>query len=207
MLSTHNTIRTPAARRFHPLLAVAGRFNPLLSVALYICAFIFTSVASAPVATRAQASPPSPAAQSASPAAALTISGAVDKSLSLSLDDLAKLPHTTLKVTHNGKDETFDGVPLWDLLKQAGVPPTSTPHLAHLGFAIVAVGADGYDVAFALAELNPEFEDSGILVADKLDGQPIGAKLGPLRLVVPHDKKEGRWVRNFISIEVVNVSK
>jgi DMSO/TMAO reductase YedYZ molybdopterin-dependent catalytic subunit len=183
------------------------RYRPLLAAALCICAFICTSVAIAPVATRAQASAQSSTAQSASPAAALTISGAVDKPLSLSLDDLAKLSHTTLKVTHNGKDEIFDGVPLWDLLKQAGVPPSSTPHLAHLGFAVVAIGSDGYHVAFALAELNPEFNDSGILVADKLDSQPIGAKLGPLRLIVPHDKKEGRWVRNFISIEVVNVSK
>jgi DMSO/TMAO reductase YedYZ molybdopterin-dependent catalytic subunit len=186
--------------------AVRRRFHSLLTAALSICAFIVTGVAIASVASRAQASPPS-AAQSASPTAALTISGAVDKPLSLSLDDLAKLPHTTLKVTHNGKEETFDGVPLWDLLKQAGVPPAGTPHLAHLGFAVVAVGSDGYHVAFALGEVNPEFNDSGILVADKLDGQPIGAKQGPLHLIVPHDKKEGRWVRNFISIEVLNVSK
>lgn len=193
----HIMKRNPAARRFHTLLVAA----------LCICALISTALAVAPIAARAQASPPSSAGQSASPTAALTISGAVDKPLSLSLDDLAKLPHTTLKVTHNGKEETFDGVPLWDLLKQAGVPPAGTPHLAHLGFAVVAVGSDGYHVAFALGEVNPEFNDSGILVADKLDGQPIGAKPGPLHLIVPHDKKEGRWVRNFISIEVLNVSK
>ena len=72
---------------------------------------------------------------------------------------------------------------------------------------VVAEGADGYNVIFSLAELDSDFEDSGVLVADTLDGKPLGDKLGPLRLVAPHDKRPARWVRMLRSIQVVNVSK
>jgi hypothetical protein len=30
-------------------------------------------------------------------------------------------------------------------------------------------------------------------VAESVDGQPLSAKEGPLRLVVPEDKRQARW--------------
>jgi hypothetical protein len=44
----------------------------------------------------------------------------------------------------------------------------------------LAEAEDGYKVVFALAELDPEFNDSEIIVADTVDGAPIDAKCGPL---------------------------
>jgi hypothetical protein len=66
----------------------------------------------------------------------------------------------------------------------------------------LAEAEDGYKVVFALAELDPEFNDSEIIVADTVDGAPIDAKCGPLRLIVPHDKRPARWVRMLKSITV-----
>jgi hypothetical protein len=41
-----------------------------------------------------------------------------------------------------------------------------------------------------------------LLLADQRDGKPLSEKEGPLRLVVPDEKREGRWVRQVISLKV-----
>ena len=43
-----------------------------------------------------------------------------------------------------------------------------------------------YSVVFSLAGLDSGIRDSGVLVADTLNGEPIPDKLGPLRLIAPH---------------------
>lgn len=152
-----------------------------------------------------------PAAQSAAPTstAALTVSGDVAHNLSLSLSDLAALPRKTVKVMnqHSGKEETYDGVPLAELLKRAGVPQGEQLRGSDMAAYVRAEGADGYVVTFAIAELDSSFQDSQVLVADTLDGQPIGDKVGPLRLIVPQDKRPARWVRSLRSISLVKLPK
>ena len=69
---------------------------------------------------------------------------------------------------------------------------------------VLAEGADSYRVSFSLAELDPGLQDSQVIVADTMNGQPLGDKVGPLRLVVPQDKRPARWVRMLRSIKVVN---
>jgi hypothetical protein len=58
-------------------------------------------------------------------------------------------------------------------------------------------------VTFSLAEADPDFGDRHILVADARDGQPLDAATGPLRLIVPQDTRQGRWVRMLTSIRVL----
>jgi DMSO/TMAO reductase YedYZ molybdopterin-dependent catalytic subunit len=65
---------------------------------------------------------------------------------------------------------------------------------------------DGYRVVFSIAELDSGIIDSGVIVADTLDGAPLAAKQGPLRVVAPHEKRAARWVRMLKSITVVRVS-
>jgi DMSO/TMAO reductase YedYZ molybdopterin-dependent catalytic subunit len=183
-----------------------------LTLVLRICGLVLFALL-APIcnhsAASAQSSPASTSAP-ASPSAAvqLAVTGSVEKPLSLSADDLAHLPRTTIKVTneHAGKDETYEGVLLSELLKQAGVPQGSRLNGKALATYVEAEGSDGYRVIFSLAELDNDFEDSSVLVADKMDGQPIAGNLGPLRLVVPHDKRPARWVRMLRSIKVTKVS-
>jgi hypothetical protein len=67
---------------------------------------------------------------------------------------------------------------------------------------VIAEATDGYRVLFALAELDSDFLNSEVLVADTLDGAPIDAKRGSIRLVAPHDKRPARWVRMLKSIIV-----
>jgi len=152
---------------------------------------------------------PSCFSQSAPAPVRLTITGDVEHPLSLSLDDLSKMPRTTLKVTnpHENKDETFEGVALSELLKQAGVPQGAKLKGAAMPTYVIAEAADGYRVIFSLAELDADFQDSGVIVADRMDGKPLDDNAGPLRLVAPHDKRPARWIRMLQSIKVVTVAK
>ena len=161
----------------------------------------------APAAMRGQT-----AATASSPvagAAQITLTGDVEKPLTLSLDDLRRLPRETVSVKneHAGKDEVYEGTSLAGLLKQAGVAQGARLRGKAMATCVVAEGSDGYRVVFSLAELDSDFEDSGVIVADTVDGKPLDEKLGPLRLVAPHDKRPARWVRMLRSIQVVNVAK
>ena len=140
---------------------------------------------------------------------ALAVTGEIAKPLSLSLADLSAMPHKTLKVTnpHDHKDETYDGVPVADLLKLAGAPSGDQLRGAAMATYVVIEAADGYRVVFSLAELDPGIQDSDVLVADKLDGHPLEDKLGPLRVVAPLDKRPARWVRMARAIRITTVPK
>lgn len=148
-------------------------------------------------------------AQSKTTETTLTVSGDVQKPLSLSIGDLQQLPRKTVKAfdEHAGKEETYEGVLLGELLARAGVPQGAKLRGAAMATYVLAEGADGYRAVLSLAETDPGFQDSEIIVADKMDGQPMSAGLGPLRLVVPHDKTPGRWVRMLQSIKVETVPK
>jgi hypothetical protein len=60
-------------------------------------------------------------------------------------------------------------------------------------------------VVFSLAELDAGILDSDVIVADTLDGAPMTEKVGPFRLVAPHEKRPARWVRMLKTITVVRV--
>jgi hypothetical protein len=68
---------------------------------------------------------------------------------------------------------------------------------------VIIEAADGYKVAFALAELDSAFTSSKAILADKRDGKPLSAKEGPFRIVVPSDKRPARWVRQVTALRVV----
>jgi DMSO/TMAO reductase YedYZ molybdopterin-dependent catalytic subunit len=153
--------------------------------------------------------PPSTAGQSRASDDRFVVDGDVEKPLSLSLGDLSGLPRETLKVTneHSGKEETYQGVPVTELLKRAGVSQGHELRGAAMTTYVRAQGADGYSVTFSLAELDTSIQDSDVIVADTLNGEPIPGKLGPLRLVAPHDKRPARWVSMLRSLTVVKPSK
>lgn len=70
---------------------------------------------------------------------------------------------------------------------------------------VVAEAGDGYRVVFSLAELDSDFVDSEVIVADTLDGAPLGTKQGPFKIVAPHEKRPARWIRMLKSLTVVKV--
>lgn len=148
-------------------------------------------------------------AQTAPSTGRLVVNGDVEKPLSLSMADLAQLPHKTITASneHQSAKETYEGVPLTELLARAGVPQGAKLRGPAMATYVLAEGSDGYRVVFSLAELDTDFQDSQVIVADKMNGQPLGDKIGPLRLVAPNDKRPARWVRMLQSIKIVTVPK
>ncbi|MGD0955313.1 MAG: molybdopterin-dependent oxidoreductase [Candidatus Acidiferrales bacterium] len=135
----------------------------------------------------------------------ITIGGAVAKPLVLSDADLKKMPRTTVHVMnpHNHQAEVYDGVALETLLHQAGVPEGEQLRGTSMAMYVVVEAADNYRVTFSIAELDSGILDSEVLVADTMNGAPLGSGEGPFKLVAPHDKRPARWVRMLKSITVV----
>lgn len=145
-------------------------------------------------------------AQTAPGPGQLKIGGAVTTPLTLTVADLKGMPRTTIRAvnSHEKKTESYEGVLLEGLLRKAGAPHGEQLRGPFMTSYVVAEAEDGYRVVFALAELDSGFFDSQVLVADTMDGAPIGPKLGPFRLVAPHEKRPARWVRMLKSITVVS---
>ena len=118
--------------------------------------------------------------------------------------EFAKLPQVTVRAKgHDGVESAFQGVPLIELLAKAGVPTGKELRGKALSLSVVVEATDGYRVVFALAELDREFTDRVILLADRRDDKPLPAQTGPLQVIVPGEKKHARWVRQVVRIKVV----
>jgi hypothetical protein len=61
-----------------------------------------------------------------------------------------------------------------------------------LALFFVADAADHYRAVFALPELDHAFTDRLILLEDRMDGKPLAATEGPLRIVLPEEKRQAR---------------
>jgi DMSO/TMAO reductase YedYZ molybdopterin-dependent catalytic subunit len=137
----------------------------------------------------------------------LHIRGEVSTQLMLTAAELKKMPRKILTVVnpHEKKTENYEGVLLEELLRRAGTPLGEQLRGPAMATYVIAEAADGYRVVFSLAELDSGISDSEFIVADTLDGAPMGAPLGPFRLVAPHEKRPARWVRMLKAITVVRV--
>ena len=139
-------------------------------------------------------------------ASALVIHGAVAKEQQFTPGDLKQLARITVTAKdHDGNTHSYQGVSLNLLLSQAGVPQQGALRGKGMSLAVLVEAGDGYRAVFSLAELDPDFSGTPVLVADTVDGKPLAEKEGPLRLVVPSDKRSARWVRMLKSIKVISV--
>jgi DMSO/TMAO reductase YedYZ molybdopterin-dependent catalytic subunit len=162
-----------------------------------LCALVAMLSAAALVAAQAAQS------QAPSAKASLRISGEVGRQLTLGAEELAKLPRRSVRAKdHSGRESEFEGVPLVEALKQAGVKFGEELRGKNLELYLVVEAADGYRAVFALPELDPAYTDKILLLADKRDGKSMDAKEGPLRLVVPEEKRHARWVRQVTGLVI-----
>lgn len=123
--------------------------------------------------------------------------------LKLSAADLTKLPRLTVNAKdHDGKPVTFEGVALVEVLRLAGVEFGEKLRGKQLALFLVVDAADGYRAVFALPELDPAFTDRNVILADRRDGKPLSEAEGPWRIVVPDEKRQGRWVRQVVALTV-----
>jgi DMSO/TMAO reductase YedYZ molybdopterin-dependent catalytic subunit len=142
-------------------------------------------------------------AQQDSSAALLRIVGVDGAELRVTAEDWAKLPRATVKaVDHGGAQVTFEGVAARALLKLASAPSGHALRGPRLSLYVLAEASDGYKALYALAEFDADFTDGVILIADRKNGEALGPKEGPLRMVVPWEKRQARWVRELIVLRL-----
>ena len=135
--------------------------------------------------------------------ATLSISGEVTTPLELQLKDLAGFKQVSHKVKdRDGKAHEFSGVALIEILQKAGVTTGSKLRGENLAKYLLISAADGYEVLYSLAEIDPDFTDQVIMLATAKDGQPLANGEGPFRIITPNDKKPARWIREVRSIKV-----
>lgn len=128
---------------------------------------------------------------------AVQVLGAVGNTLRLDEAALLALP----AVTHEVGGRRYTGVDLWSLLHTSAALEADGDSGANLqSMYLVATGADGYQALVSLAEMSPELGGRRVLIAYRMDGQPLARGLA--RLVVVGDGKAGRSVSGLEAIEV-----
>lgn len=136
----------------------------------------------------------------------IRISGVGLKTLALSPADLDRMPRKTVKTVDHDTTVTFEGWPVGDLLRKAGFSFGQQLRGPRMADYLTVTSAEGYRVVFALPELDTEFTDRVVLLADKENGKPFAERDGPYRIIVSDEKKHARWVRNAVSLNVATSS-
>ena len=120
--------------------------------------------------------------------------GEVDSPFRLTWDEFKALPRKTITtdlhcVTRWTKlDTVWEGVPIQEILKLAGVRPSVSHVIEH--------AEQGYTTNVPLEVL----DDSDVLLADTFAGEPLEKEHGwPLRLVLPKKYfwKSAKWIRGL----------
>jgi len=111
------------------------------------------------------------------------------KTSELKASDLAKLPRREVKAkNHDGAETTFAGVELREVLRLAGAKFGEEEKKSNLASFLIIEAADDYRAVFAMLELEPDFTDIIVLLADARDGNPLSKEEGSLRLVAGREK-------------------
>ncbi|MGO4881465.1 MAG: molybdopterin-dependent oxidoreductase [Bryobacteraceae bacterium] len=138
----------------------------------------------------------------------LTVDGDVATPITLTAAELAKMPRESAMLSEpDGSKVAYEGVPLVEILKKAGVPFGKEMRGKALAGYLLAEAHDGYQVVFSLGELDPDIAGTHVLVADRHEGQSLTAQQGPIRLVVSTDKRPARSVRMLERLHIVRLRK
>lgn len=134
---------------------------------------------------------------------ALKISGEVSSPQSLTLENLHSFPKIEVNfVDKGGSKHVYKGYSIQAILTKAGATMGTNLRGENLSKYLIAKCADGYQVLFSLAELDSSFTDRVVIVADEMDGKPLPDGKGPLRIIVPNEKKPTRSCFQLVELAV-----
>lgn len=142
----------------------------------------------------------------ATPARAVLVTGAVERSLNLDVaalraHDPAQIVVLRLPTKDGGGINEVRGVRLRALLDDAKI--VVRDHNTVKKLAIIAAATDGYKVVFSWNELFNGKASDNVLVLFERDGKPLAVSEGPLALIAGDDLRTGpRHVKWLQSIEV-----
>jgi DMSO/TMAO reductase YedYZ molybdopterin-dependent catalytic subunit len=165
------------------------------------------SIAAAHLDLAAQTAPAATPPAAAAASGTLAVAGDVSTPLTLAAADLKSFPRTRVEMKDEGRTVVYEGVLVAEVLKRAGTPLGSDLRGNAMATYVLASASDGYQVLFSLAELDPAFTGNDIIIADTIDGKPLFAYQGPLRIVAPKDSRAARSIRMLQRLEVVRLRK
>ncbi|MES2724580.1 MAG: molybdopterin-dependent oxidoreductase [Pseudomonadota bacterium] len=130
-------------------------------------------------------------------AQSLTVVDPAGKTKVLTAADLADLPRAEVK----SGARTYEGPVLTYVLRAGGLPVGPRLHGDPLRAYVVMTGKDGFQAVYSLAELDKDFHDDVVILADHVDGKPPPDKESPWRDASSGDKKVWRSVFGLARIE------
>ncbi|WP_231424845.1 MULTISPECIES: molybdopterin-dependent oxidoreductase [Pedobacter] len=134
---------------------------------------------------------------------AIKVGGALSKPYLLTMADFQKMPR--VKVSRKDRDSTdfqYSGVLLSTILAKGGATLGKDLRRENLTKYVIVEAIDGYQVVFSLAELDSDFSDEKIILADTIDNEPLLSTDGPFRIIVEHDKRPARCIKQVTSIKI-----
>lgn len=132
----------------------------------------------------------------------IELSGIGGATIVLTPESLRALPaieqDVTFQTSKGPSTGRYKGVLFWDVLV-ANKAFADLEHNAELKDTFVVTGRDGYQIAFSVGEIHPEFGNTPMMIATEVDGKPFA---DGLRVIVPGDKRGARNVRQVVKIEL-----
>ncbi len=114
----------------------------------------------------------------------------------LSLTELEGRGAQDVTWTHRDQTHTHRGAPLGSLV---------TSGVATRADAVLVQARDGYHAVFSAHELDAQSGATRAFLVWSVDGQPLSADEGPLRLVVPTDASGARSVRQLARLSTLSI--
>ncbi|RAV99999.1 molybdopterin-dependent oxidoreductase [Pseudochryseolinea flava] len=134
----------------------------------------------------------------------LSIEGEVLQAQKVTLTQLNLFPqHEVVVKDRDGRMRKFKGVLLATLLDSVDVTLGNQLRGENLTKYVAIKAADGYEVVYSLAEIDPSFSAHEVLVATQVDDHSLPKGEGPFRIIAPQDKKPARWIREVTTIRVL----
>jgi hypothetical protein len=142
-------------------------------------------------------------AQNSVKEASVKVTGEVITPIDLKLADLQQFTQTeVIRKDRDGLNHTYKGVILSTILQKAGVTLGKDLRGENLTKYVQVEASDGYQVVFALAELDKDFTDRMIILADEVDGKLLLPGDGPFRIIVQDEKKPARCIKQVTAIKI-----
>lgn len=133
---------------------------------------------------------------------AVELNGIGSAPIRLSAQSLAALPvaerDVTFETSKGPATRRYKGVLLWDVL-QANKALDGLKPVEQLKKTFLVSAKDGYQIAFSIGEIHPDFGNLPLILVSTVDGKPLD---GGWRLVAPGDRRGARAVYEVVKIEL-----
>jgi hypothetical protein len=135
----------------------------------------------------------------------VALTGLGGEQATITLEELDALPRVKISIEQHGTVHAYEGALLGDVLAKVGAPRGKAIRGAEMADVVVVGASDGYKVALDLAETDAATRTDRVILADRMDGAPLGPEKGPFQLIVEGDLRPARAVRMVSSIRLERV--